>query len=489
MRPPPIDRDSRARSGPARGRAGGRDGVDPLLVTGIEPSPVIALRAAVDDVEVQRRGVVGEGRELTRALVRWCGVQQIDERHHREHPTPAIRTGGDRRRVEALRDLEQRRRLVRVELDPLAFIVDECELRHRGQPSAPSGDEGEATLPVGALPAGPVGTAGSVAVMRAVVFPGDGTIEIQERPAPRPEPGQVLVRVHGAGLNRADLMQRLGFYPAPPGVPPDIPGMEFSGTIAELGDGVADYGVGDQVFGIVGGGAQAEELVVPAAHCAPVPERIDPVEAGGIPEVFITAHDAMRTRAGLQPGEHVLVHAVGSGVGTAVVQLAQAFGCTVTGTARTQAKLDQARELGLDHGVRAESPLVVDALASEITRAGGPPHVIVDLVGGPYVAVDLETAAVTGRIVIVGTLAGGNIDLPLLKLMGKRLALHGTVLRARSVPEKAAATAGFVAEVLPLLERGRLQPVVDRILPLEEAEAAYALVESDATFGKVILQP
>jgi putative PIG3 family NAD(P)H quinone oxidoreductase len=324
--------------------------------------------------------------------------------------------------------------------------------------------------------------------MRAVVLPGDGSLAIEERPSPIPEPGEVLVRVRGAGLNRADLMQRLGFYPAPPGVPPDIAGMEFSGTVTALGDGVSEPAVGDQVFGIVGGGAQAEELVVPAMHCAPVPERLDLVEAGGIPEAFITAHDAMRTRAGLQQGEHVLVHAVGSGVGTAVLQLAQAFGCTVTGTARTQAKLDQARELGLDHGVHAESPLVIEALARDVTAAGGPPHVVVDLVGGPYVAVDLETAAIGGRIVIVGTLAGGNVELPLLQLMGKRLALHGTVLRARSIDKKAAATAAFVEEVLPLLESGRLQPVVDRIFPLEEAADAYALVESDATFGKVILQ-
>jgi NADPH2:quinone reductase len=323
--------------------------------------------------------------------------------------------------------------------------------------------------------------------MRAVVFPGDGLIAIEERPSPEPKAREVLVRVHGAGLNRADLMQRLGFYPAPPGVPPDIPGMEFSGTVTALGDGVVEHAVGDNVFGIVGGGAQAEELVVPAAHCAPVPACLDLVEAGGIPEVFITAHDAMRTRAGLQRGEHVLVHAVGSGVGTAVVQLARALGCTVTGTARTQTKLDQAAELGLDHGVLAGSPLDVDALAAAVNDAGGPAHVTIDLVGGPYVSVDLETAAVTGRIVIVGTLAGGNVELPLLKLMGKRLALHGTVLRARSVEDKAAATAAFVAEVVPRIEDRSLRPIVDRIFPLEEAEAAYALVESDATFGKVIL--
>jgi putative PIG3 family NAD(P)H quinone oxidoreductase len=324
--------------------------------------------------------------------------------------------------------------------------------------------------------------------MRAVVFPGDGRIEIAERPDPAPGPDEVLVRVHGAGLNRADLMQRLGFYPAPPGVPADIPGMEFAGEITALGAGVDSYAVGDRVFGIVGGGAQAEQLVVHASNCAPVPERLDLIEAGGIPEVFITAHDAMRTRAGLQAGEHVLVHAVGSGVGTAVLQLAQAFGCTVTGTARTAAKLDQARELGLDHGVCATSPLDPDTLASAITEAGGPVDVVIDLVGGPYVTVNLQAAAVGGRIVIVGTLAGGQVDLPLLTLMGKRLALHGTVLRARTIAEKAAATAAFVAEVVPLLAAGRVTPVVDRLFPLEEAEAAYDLVDSDATFGKVILR-
>ena len=220
-------------------------------------------------------------------------------------------------------------------------------------------------------------------MMRAVVFPGDGAIEIEERPEPIARPGRGAgARSAGAGLNRADLAQQAGFYPAPPGVPADIPGMEFSGEVAALGAGASTFAVGDRVFGIVGGGAQAEALVVHESNCARVPEHLDLVEAGGIPEVFITAHDAMRTRAGLQPGEHVLVHAVGSGVGTAVVQLAKALGCTVTGTARTEAKLDQARELGLDHGVVAPSPLDPAALATAIVAAGGEADVIIELVGG-----------------------------------------------------------------------------------------------------------
>ena len=204
------------------------------------------------------------------------------------------------------------------------------------------------------------------------------------------------MRVHGAGLNRAGLAQKAVFYPAPPGVPADIPGMEFSGEVAALGPGASTFAPGDRVFGIVGGGAQAEMLAVHESNCALVPDHLDLVEAGGIPEAFVTAHDALRTRAGLDPGEHVLVHAVGSGVGTAVVQLAKAFGCTVTGTARTETKVDRARELGLDHGVLAPSPLDAGTLGAAIVAAGGAPDVTIDLVGGAYVQADLAAAAVQG---------------------------------------------------------------------------------------------
>jgi putative PIG3 family NAD(P)H quinone oxidoreductase len=324
--------------------------------------------------------------------------------------------------------------------------------------------------------------------VRAVVCPGDGTLEIAERPTPDPDPGEVRVRVHGAGLNRGDLAQRRGFYPAPPGAPVDIPGLEFAGEVTALGEGVESLSVGDRVFGVVGGGAQAEEVVVHATNCALVPDRLDLVEAGGVPEVFVTAHDAMRTLAGLTAGEHVLVHAVGSGVGTAVVQLAHAFGCTVTGTARSGTKLDRARELGLDHGVLADSPFDAFALIQAIEISGGPADVVVDLVGGPYVPVDLAAAAPYGRIVIVGTLAGIEAPVSLLTLMAKWLTLRGTLLRPRPIAGKAAATAAFVAEVVPLLAAGRIAPVVERVVPLDEAADAYALVESDATFGKVILR-
>jgi putative NAD(P)H quinone oxidoreductase, PIG3 family len=322
--------------------------------------------------------------------------------------------------------------------------------------------------------------------MRCVLAPGDGAITIGDRPIPEPGPDEVRIRVHGAGLNRADLMQRLGFYPAPPGVPPDIPGLEFAGVIDACGPGVSAT-LGARVFGVTGGGAQAEYVIVPAVHAAVVPEHLELVDAGGVPEVFVTAHDAMRTRARLEPGEHVLVHAVGSGVGTAVVQLAKAFGCTVTGTARTQSKLDAARALGMDHGILAPRELEPLAFSQLITDHGGPPDVVVDLVGGAYVTAEVAAIAPGGRIVIVGTLAGGMPTVPLLGLMQKRAEMHGTVLRPRSVEEKAAATAAFVAEVVPMLGDGRVRPIVDRVFSIDDAEAAYALLETDTTFGKVIL--
>ncbi len=313
--------------------------------------------------------------------------------------------------------------------------------------------------------------------MRAVIAPGDGTLVLQDRPVPEPGPGEVLVRVHGAGINRADLIQRQGFYPAPPGVPADIPGMEFAGIVERLGPDVTAPAPGTQVFGVVGGGAQAEYVVIPAPHCATVPTGID----------LVTAHDAMRTRGRLQAGEHVLVHAVGSGVGTAVVQLAKAFGCTVTGTARTESKLADARQLGMDHGILAPRELEPLAFAGEIAEHGGAPDVVIDLVGGAYVTAEVAAIAPGGRIVIVGTLAGGMPAVPLLGLMQKRAEMHGTVLRPRSIADKAAATDAFVAEVVPLLADGRVRPVVDTVFPLAGVEDAYALVAADTTFGKVIL--
>ncbi len=329
--------------------------------------------------------------------------------------------------------------------------------------------------------------------MRAVTVV-DGRVEVREHPTPEPGAGEVRVRVTGAGINRADLLQRAGFYPAPPGTPADIPGLEFAGTIDAVGAGVDDLAVGVAVFGVVGGGGQSELLVTRADHCARVPDGLDLVAMGGVPETFVTAHDALVTIAGLTAGEWVLVHAVGSGVGTSAVQLAKAMGARVVGTTRTAAKLERGSELGLDHGIvvptTSDGALDIGALAAEVRDVtGGGAHVTLELVGGAYVEADVAAAAMRGRIVLVGTLAGGRAQLDVLSTMQRRLAIHGTMLRSRSATEKAAATAAFARDVVPLLASGSIKPIVDKVLPLSNATQGYDLVASDATYGKVILTP
>ena len=327
--------------------------------------------------------------------------------------------------------------------------------------------------------------------MRAATI-NDGRIDVVDRPTPEPVDDHVLVRVHGAGLNRADLLQLSGNYPAPPGSPPDIPGLEFAGVVEACGPAVRGVEIGARVFGVAGGGAQAEYITVPAAQCAAVPHGLDLVTMGGAPEAFVTAHDALVTRSGLQPGEWVLVHAVGSGVGTAALQLATALGARVVGTARTPAKLERCRDLGLVHAIvpplTADGELDVDALAWNIVElTDGGVAVTIDLAGGRYVEVDIAAAALRGRIVLVGAIAGISATLPVHITMAKRLSIFGTVLRARNAAEKAAATEAFVRDVVPLLADARIAPVVDAVYPLDRVADAYELVKSDTTFGKVIL--
>jgi putative PIG3 family NAD(P)H quinone oxidoreductase len=323
--------------------------------------------------------------------------------------------------------------------------------------------------------------------MRAVTITDDHRLVVEDRPDPEPGAGEVLVRVHGAGLNRADLVQLAGHYPAPAGSPPDIPGLEFAGEVVACGEGVESWATGDRVFGIAGGGGQAELLAVPAAHCTRVPDGLDLVTAGGLPEVFVTAHDAMVTQAGATSGDTVLVHAVGSGVGTAAVQLAHALGAIVVGTARTADKLAAARELGLDHPVLAPRNLDPRALADAIVDAAGPVDVVLELVGGPYLGVDVRAARRGARIVVIGTLGGGRTELDVAGVMVKRLHVIGTVLRARDHAEKAAVTDAFARDVVPQLAAGTITPVVAATFPIDAAPAAYELLRSDTTFGKVIL--
>lgn len=322
--------------------------------------------------------------------------------------------------------------------------------------------------------------------MRAIVIdnPGDdNTLELRELADPQPGVGQVRVRVRATAVNRADLLQRLGKYPAPPDAPQDILGLEFAGEVEALGDDVTDWTVGDRVFGLAGGGTYAERLVVHGRTLAAMPAGMSFRDAAAVPEAFITAYDAMVSQGQLRSGEVALIHAVGSGVGTAAVQIARALGATPVGTSRTEAKLDRAAELGMAHGV-----LVQDGTFARAVRdATGGAHVVLELVGGDYVAEDCKAVAAQGRIVVVGLLAGVTTKLNLGLVLTRRLHITGTVLRSRPLEEKIAAAQQFARHLVPLLTAGTLRPVLDRAFDLDAAAAAHDYVRSNAGFGKVVL--
>jgi NADPH:quinone reductase len=322
--------------------------------------------------------------------------------------------------------------------------------------------------------------------MRAVVIEGAGgpeVLSVRDVPTPEPGPEQVRVRVRAAGLNRADVHQRRGQYPAPPGSPADIPGLEFAGEVESIGPGVRAVELGQRVYGICGGGAQAEFIVTHERLLAPVPDRLDWTSAAGVPEVFMTVHDALFTQAELAMGESVLIHAVGSGVGTAAVQLARAAGARTFGTSRTPAKLERARALGLDVGL--EAPGFVDALRARTDGTGV--DVILDVIGGPYLVDNLAALATRGRMVVLAAMGGGKVPLTFGLLMSKRARLMGSMLRARPLEEKIQVTRAFVRHVNPLLAAGVARPIIDRVFALDEVAAAHAYMESDVSFGKVIL--
>jgi putative PIG3 family NAD(P)H quinone oxidoreductase len=291
-------------------------------------------------------------------------------------------------------------------------------------------------------------------------------------------------RVQVSGLNRADLMQRQGRYPAPPGVPADVPGLEIMGVVDAVGSDVTTWRVGQRVFGLVAGGGYAEYVLTHEQLLAAVPEKLSDIEAGAVPEVFMTAHDALFTQADLAMGERVLIHAAGSGVGTAAIQLAKAVSSTVYGTSRSPDKLERAREFGLDQAL----PLPDFAAAVQDATGGAGVQVVLDFVGGPYLAQNLSALSAQGRLVQIGAMGGNRAELDLAVVMSKRLKLVGTVLRARPFEEKALVTRRFAEQVVPLLERGRVRPVVDRVFPFDQVRQAHEYLESNASFGKVLLQ-
>ena len=326
--------------------------------------------------------------------------------------------------------------------------------------------------------------------MKAVYIANFGEVEgLETRKVPdppKPKGKEVLVRVRAAGLNRADLLQVRGLYPPPAGYSPNIPGLEFAGEITAVGDNVKKWTVGDRVFGITAGEAQAEFVLTESSVLARIPENLTFAEAAAVPEAFITAHDAIFTNGALKTGETLLVHAVGSGVGLAALQLAKAKGASVIGTSRTADKLDRCSELGLDTGILTDGSSDFLTIVKEKTRGRGV-DVILDLVGAAYFTQNLASLALKGRLILVGLTSGRTAEFNLGLALQKRAKIIGTVLRARSTDEKADATRGFADEVVPLLESGTIKPNLDRVFPAEEVVAAYKYLESNESFGKVVL--
>ncbi len=324
--------------------------------------------------------------------------------------------------------------------------------------------------------------------MKAVVITKPGGPEVlalKDVPTPEPAAGEILVRVRAAGLNRADLLQRLGQYPAPFGAPANIPGLEYAGEVAALGMGVRAWKLGDRVMGLVPGGAYAEFLVTHEALALRAPAEWPFEQAAAVPEAFITAYDALMHQMLLRAGERLLIHAVGSGVGTAALQLASSIHARTFGTSRSAEKLERARALGLEVAIDTSREDFVQVIRSRTDGQGV--DVVLDLVGGPALAGNIQVLANQGRMIVVGLTGGRSAPIDLGAVLSKRLTIAGTVLRARTLDEKIVVSSAFVRDILPLLETGMLRPVLDRTYPLAEAAEAHRRLESNETFGKLVL--
>jgi putative PIG3 family NAD(P)H quinone oxidoreductase len=324
--------------------------------------------------------------------------------------------------------------------------------------------------------------------MKAVVITragGPEVLALQDVQAPEPAAGEMLVRVRAAGVNRADVLQRLGQYPAPFGAPAMIPGLEYAGEVAALGTGARAWKVGDRVMGLVPGGGYAEFVATHEAVALRIPAEWTFEQAAATPEVFITAYDALMRQMLLRAGERVLIQAVGSGVGTAALQLASSIHARTFGTSRSAAKLERARALGLEVPVDTSREDFVEVIRRETDGEGV--DVVLDLVGGPALAGNVQVLARGGRMIVVGLTGGRTAPIDLGAVLSKRLTIVGTVLRARTLDEKIAVASAFTQEILPLLEAGMVRPVVDRAYALADAADAHRRLESNAPFGKLVL--
>ncbi|MBM3671911.1 MAG: zinc-binding dehydrogenase [Actinobacteria bacterium] len=315
--------------------------------------------------------------------------------------------------------------------------------------------------------------------MRAVTIV-DGALEWREHPDPEPAAGELLVAVRAAGLNGADMMQRRGLYPAPPGAPADIPGLELAGEVVAIGRDVTHFAPGDRVMAVVAGGGQAELAVVHERHALAIPEGLGWPQAGGFPEVFATAHDALFIQCGLAMGERVLVHGAAGGVGIAGVQLAARAGASVVATVRASDLRDAVATIGRSCGD-------VEVVAPDAFGDRGPFDVVLELVGAPNIAANIDALAIGGRISVIGVGGGASTEMNLLALMGKRARIQGSTLRARSLEEKAAVARALERSVLPLLQRGELQVPLAAEVPMADAESAYERFAAGGKLGKIVL--
>lgn len=308
----------------------------------------------------------------------------------------------------------------------------------------------------------------------------DGTLRWVDFPTPEPGPGEVRIRVMATAVNRADLVQRSGKYPPPPGAP-DTLGLECAGVIDAVGEGVTTRSVGDEVVALLAGGGYAEHVCCPAVHTLPRPAGFSWTEAAAVMEVFATAWLNLRLEARLRDGERVLVHAGASGVGTAALQLCRAWGCPAFATVGSEPKVERCRAFGAEATVRHGGWL-------QAVKAWGPVDVALCPVGGAYLPTNLQALRGRGRLVIIGLMGGREGTLPVGRLLVKRLSVVGSVLRSRSIEEKASIVEGVGREVWPLLASGEVGPVIDTVLPIEQAEEAHALLAANETVGKIVLK-
>ncbi|HEY9776924.1 MAG TPA: NAD(P)H-quinone oxidoreductase [Planktothrix sp.] len=324
--------------------------------------------------------------------------------------------------------------------------------------------------------------------MRAIVITkpgGPDVLQLDELPDIQPQRGEVRVRVRATAVNRADVLQRQGRYPAPVDCPANIPGLEYAGEIDAIGEGTTDLRIGDRVFGLVGGGSYSEHIVAHWRTVARMPEGLSFEEATALPEACLTAYDAIILQCKLSPGETVLINPAASGVGTAAVQIARAIGAITFGTTRTSEKMERIFELGLEHGIVCPDGKFAEKVMTMTDKRGV--NVVLDLIGGNYINEDMKCLAMKGRLIVVGLLGGTKADLDLAQLLMRRLEVRGTTLRARPLEEKIAAAQVLTHNIVPMIEKGHVRPIIDKIFKLEQIDEAHAYMESNRSFGKIVI--